>query len=655
MITFPNGGRLVQDVSELPDLRGARRLYGDFETTSGDDTLDALNPWHHCWTAGIAVTADDRPGAWYVPVGCRHGGNLPISAVQDWWSDVLDSCERWVNHHAKFDAHVSANSMGVLCERPLVCTIVRAKLLDSDRMGHGLDALSADWLREDISKYEAAMRPYLHKCKDFGNIPVDVIGEYGCQDVMTNRRLDRYINERMPEECAMIAGIEEELTSILFRMERRGFCVNPTELMQRELMAYARMNQLDEELRTIVGRRFRPHVNEDCFDVLCNQYGLPILGWTQGDEDDPLEERGNASFDKAAMAAYAVHPDAPEGLVDRIVEFRKLNTLCSFFYVPYQRLHVNGVMHPEHNQMVRTGRLSAKEPNSQQLTPGVKSLIHPREDMAFLASDDSQVEYRVIAHVIENREIIEAYQRDPDTDFHQWMADMLTETMGVEVGRKPAKTMNFLSGYGGGKKKFLKALERDKNLVGGLPPEERRRRAERAYDAYHALMPELKRTSRRAGAVAASRGYIRNGYGRRRNLPLSRAHVAFNTVCQGWAADMMKDRMVQLSRVLPDDWHMLMQVHDELVLEVPAEVAGEMHTEVIEKKEVRLQRPRDWESLRWLQDVMETPRVPLRVPMRVSVGISTTDWRAASKTGMPFPTRKSETSSVITRDIAATT
>jgi hypothetical protein len=114
MINFPNGGCLVESIAELPRFDSINLLFGDFETTSGDDKLDSLNPWHHCGVAGIAVTVDDAFGAWYVPVNHRFGTNLPIDPVIDWWLDLLARCKRWVNHAIKYDAHVSANALGVL-------------------------------------------------------------------------------------------------------------------------------------------------------------------------------------------------------------------------------------------------------------------------------------------------------------------------------------------------------------------------------------------------------------------------------------------------------------------------------------------------------------------------------------------------------------
>jgi hypothetical protein len=156
MITFTNGGRLIEDVSELPNLKGAKIVFADFETTSCNTHESSVNPWHNCWPAGIAVTTDDTPGAWYAPVSHAHGVNLPEDTVIDWWCDIVSSCEMWSNHNIKYDAHVSANGWGILPECKLFCTLAHAKIIDSDRVmrgGYGLDALSKSWLGEDINAY----------------------------------------------------------------------------------------------------------------------------------------------------------------------------------------------------------------------------------------------------------------------------------------------------------------------------------------------------------------------------------------------------------------------------------------------------------------------------------------------------------------------
>lgn len=650
MYTTYNGTRVVQDATELPDLRKARSLYADFETTSFDDKKKSTNPWRDCYVAGLGLTVDEEPGAWYVPVNHRHGECLLESVVASWWCDLLDAVTAnrgdWTNHNVKYDAHVSANCLGVLPECPLNDTLTWAKLVDSDRLGkggYGLDALSRAWLHEDIDSYYLSLKPYLANSKDYGRVPVDVMAAYCGQDVMTNRRLAKYIRSAMPDQCHAVWQMETDLTTVLFHVERTGMRVNKRMLQVRELEVWGHLMRLDKELAELVGRSFNPAANEDCFDVICNQYGLPVLAWTEEGEDEDGEPAGNPSFDKHALAQYMAHPFAPHEVIKRIVEYRKRNTHKNFFVRPYQEVSVpcddgsdQSVMHPTYNQVVRTGRMSCKKPNSQQLDKSAKELVLPPPGCSIVSVDDSQIEFRTIVHYIQDEYALDAYARDPDTDFHDWVSKM------VGIKRKPAKTINFLMAFGGGKEKLLRGLESNMDLVGDLKLEVARmladgeieesqqksafealarRKAEDTYTTYHETLPSLKRTSRHVAKTCEARGYVYNLAGRRRHLPKNRAHIAFNTLNQSSAADMMKMRMVKLFKYLTScglygigKVQIMAQVHDELVLTMPTAWADDSRTRI------------------GIVAFMETCPIPgFRVPLRCAIGSSATNWREASE------------------------
>jgi DNA polymerase-1 len=613
MLKFSNGGILIESVSELPALPdNVSELFLDFETTSGDPRLDSLNPWHHCAPYCYAFTWDQVPLAWCVPAGL----------ADNWLQELVRRSKTWVNHNVKYDAHVFNNGIGPLPEDlELRCTVVSAKILDSDRMfsgGYGLDALCMHWLKEDISSYEERLKPYLHKNKDFGRIPLDIIAEYNCQDALSNRRLHRYIDARTPEQCQGVLKTEIELTRVLFETEVYGMCVKPVELISKEFIIMTQMCELEERLEKAAGRSFRPHVNEDCFEVLCLQYGLPVAGYT---------DEGNPSFDKEALAAYIGHPHAPQDIVTNIIAYRKLNTLKNFFITPYQELNIDGILHPQYNQVVRTGRMSCKTPNSQQLNKEAKELIHPREGNSFISIDFSQIEFRYMMHYIQDHDAIAAYNENPDTDFHQWVADM------CEISRKPAKTVNFAIGFGAGKKKTIKMLTANGEVIGAVDAEVRaliargtfkeseyknvfnsmcEDRAIAVFNKYHETLPGIKRTSRKCAAVAEQRGYVYNIYGRHRHLPRTHAHIAFNSINQSSAADLMKERTVAA-------WHMIKDTPIRIVASVHDETLFEAPTEIAENPDV----------IRDLVNLMEHPAIEIRVPVRCSVGASKLHWREA--------------------------
>ncbi len=330
------------------------------------------------------------------------------------------------------------------------------------------------------------------------------------------------------------------------------------------------------------------------------------------------------SFDKDALKLYAQHPLAPKDVVKLILEYKKLSTFKGLFLEVWGELaDENGRLHASYNPSVRTGRMSCSEPNMQQLSKIAKTLIIPPPGYGIVVADASQIEFRFIVHYTENKACMEAYHKDPWTDFHQFVADK------AHSPRDPAKTLNFMMGYGGGKKKTIYSLSINEGFVGdvkaeveasGCRPEAKasmfkmlcEQRALALYNMYHReLLPELKANSSAAGNAARRKGYVTNHSGRRRYLPETRSHIAFNAVCQSGAGDMFKERMVALDKEIPE----LIQVaavHDEIVSYAPLEL--------LEKDDKFLER---------VVTVLNDPDRPLRVPVRWSIGWSKENWAHA--------------------------
>jgi DNA polymerase I len=223
----------------------------------------------------------------------------------------------------------------------------------------------------------------------------------------------------------------------------------------------------------------------------------------------------------------------------------------------------SGFLHPSYNQLVRTGRMSCSNPNSQQLNKRAKRLIVPRE--RFYSTDASQIEFRFIAHYLQDPDVIRAYKEDASTDFHQWVADL------CGIPRRPAKTINFATAYGAGKARIASELSQIEEIIERFQcddPREYERLCNEwalmAYTTYHERLPGIKRIAERAAQLTRQRGWIRNYYHRRRHLPRKAAHMAFNTMIQGGAMDYIKRRMNELDEMGAP---MVANVHDELLFD----------------------------------------------------------------------------------------
>ena len=596
-----SGGLLVQSPSELPNLAAAKEIFADLETTSGDPGLDSLNPWHHCKIAGMAVSYDDCPTIWYIPRSLLSF---------EWLKDTFTEDKLWTNHNIKYDANALFTDTGLHFRGRLFDTMTGAKIVDSDRWSYSLDNLVRDWLKLPL-KAKHLLAPYLVKNKDFGAIPSDILGDYACHDVNLTRELSHTIRRSMPPESQGVFETEQRLTSVLLASEIRGLKLLPVSslLQEQAKTLYELLRIVHPRLAVLSGvDNFEPHKNADCLAVFHEKLGLPILEYTDH------ETNPQPSFGKHVLKQYLAIPDAPHELINLSLRWKELWQYNNLFLENYLALGVEDTIHPSFNQCIKTGRMSCRTPNMQQLDTKAKGLIIPRDGHVLLSIDYSQIEFRIIVHYIQNHYAIEAYRADPDTDFHSWVAEM------VGIPRRPAKNVNFMLGYGGGKKKTLAMLQDQPDLMNeirGTCTDEAtfrlasKMRASQVYDAYHDMLPELKQVSGHATLVCKQRGYIRNLYGRRRILPTKVAHKAFNTLCQSSAADLAKERAVALADALASSGGaMLAMVHDEFLIEVPKEVVG---TEGYLDDIVRL---------------LETPSVPIRVPIRCTSKLSDQSWAA---------------------------
>lgn len=629
---------LVETESELPRLSG-HRLYKDMETTSGDDNVKAFDPWAGHRIAGAAVTSDSTPDvAWYIPLRHRVLGapNISLDAYHRWSHDILESHDEWRNNNVKFDAHFEAAECvelkQLLAKKSFVDIIVGCKMLDSDRgFGRGtyeLDSLSLDFLGVDISDGVSEIDKYLHaiKSKDYGALPMDLVAPYAGTDVFVSRALDLHVDQNLPSDCKCIWSIERALTPVMFDVEQRGMhVIDQIDLRKRNVLVMTEMLALAEMLHKVADFPLRPNVTDDLHELICVQWGFPVISRT---------EKGNPSFDAKALKLYAALPEMQEEpyktAMSGILRYKKLETLRSLFIEPYMQMARDGLLHPKYNQCVRTGRTSCSDPNAQQLSVEAKELINCLEGRALLAFDYSQLEYRGIAHFIKDERIIGAYLANPDTDFHQSVAEL------CGIARRPAKNVNFGAAYGMGIEKTLEMLAMNEDIINSVAEattvEQKklliRARANEVYDGYHANMPTLKPTMKRAERICKQYGYSKTAHGRRRHLDKKFAWLAFSATCQGTGADICKERMVATSSRYWDwardnDVNQIAMIHDELLHDVPADFIND---------------PRNIATIAYAMEELE---VPLRVPMRVEATVSTTTWAACKNKDAKRPIDRS--------------
>jgi len=645
MIDIRGNFHIIEELSELPNLQNRKEIFCDVETKRvfDNDKVGGLYPWKGDKICGFSVTADNIKDIWYLPV--RHTSpnakNLPLEPAMNWIRDILQSCGDWINHFVKFDALMFSVGDSVEFDCRLIDTCVFAKVYYSDRFGYSLKPLCRDWLNYDtgsldrVTTYLDSLRP---KSKSYADVPIDLLGEYCCDDVQMNRELYRYLQEKMPEQVKGVIETEIKLTPVLFDIEKRGLCVDTTECKIASAKSLRTMISSSSELVELTGREF-VNSNACIYDILVTQFGLPILATIKKKDKESHQtfDTGRPTFDKDSLLLYQICPEVlNDPKLTRIVEliqtYRRESQFKSLYLDTFLELNADGIIHPNYNQVVRTGRLSCSKPSSQQQNSRSKALIHPYPGYGFLSKDYSQIEYRLIVHYIKDEKAIKAYNDDPNTDFHKWVSELLM------IDRKSGKTLNFGMAYGAGKPRVMKGLMSNEHIIeimtnkvdeliesGKLDPNLRgvkfqelcRTHANESYEKYHLQMPGIKRTSKKAVEVASMRGFVFNAYGRRRYLPGRASYKAFNTIVQSGAADIMKERIIAISPRYNSEskkWGIELDanVHDELLDSVPLDV---------------LYNP---ELHKFACDLMEETTVKFRVPIKIGLGISPNNWSEAA-------------------------
>lgn len=626
---------MIQKPDELPNLVGIKELFLDVETTSYDKKRGGDSPYNGDRICGVSVTVEDDPKTWYVPI--RHtdeSWNLPLEPVQRWLQSVMHSHQDWINHNVLFDAHFCAQD-GAVFQGRLIDTLTLSKLVYSDRMSYGLKTLAVEWLKISTEERDR-LDSYLDgiKSKNFADAPADLLGLYACKDVFINRQLWRHLQALYNPEFKKAWDNEILLTPVLYDIEDFGMPVDKQELKIEKFKSFHKQLACGAELLQLTGMEINPNSPNDMVEVFVNHMNLPILAIN---EDEKANTYGNPCFDKDAMELYMIHPAVladPVKLktVKLIREYRNESHFSSLFLNTYDELSVEGILHPSYNQCVRTGRMSCRNPNAQQLNKRAKSLIHTRPGYAIISADYSQIEFRLIVHYINDLRAIERYNKDPETDFHQWVADI------CGVKRKAAKCLNFGMGFGAGKKKVVKMLSGNPDVIEAVGhvindmiakgqiesgsrnivfANECADLCNKLYNTYHQELPGIKQTSYRAGKKVKERGYIFNAYGRRRYLPPQYCYKGFNGVVQSCAADVMKEAIVKLSprynKMMRDyDYHIFALVHDDISGMAPVEVALDPKFQ----REVKI--------------ILENPSEKFSLPITTEMGYSLQTWADAT-------------------------
>ena len=566
----------------FPNLSEAKEIAIDLETC--DPNMESLGPgWprNDGFIVGYAIAVDGWAG--YFPVAHGGGGNLDKRVVERWVADVLRTPADKIMHNAAYDLGW-LRATGFEVNGTIYDTMLAAPLLDENRFAYSLNSLGFDYLKEIKSEQglkESASDFGVHPKKELWKLPAMHVGDYAEQDAALTLKLWHHFKALLArEEVESIFNLETEVLPVLVDITLKGinFDRAKCEMHMRDMRA--KEKEILQYLKSQAGMQVDIWAAQSiaaAFDRLGVQY--------------PKTAAGAPSFTKSFLDTHD-HP-----MAKMILEARELNKTHGTFLEPYLKHSAkDGRVHTHFNQMRNedggtvTGRLSAASPNLQQVParheiigPMVRGLFLPEDGDLWAANDFSSQEPRLLVHYATllglpgAEKMAQAYRDNPDTDFHQMVADM------AGIKRKAAKTIGLGLMYGMGKAKLAQQLD--------LPIDE----ASDLIGTFHSKVPFLKGT---VDAVMkriehpSSGGSIRTLLGRKCRFPLwepmewgvnkalphEQAVIAYgsrvkragtykglNRLIQGSAADQTKAGMVALHKA---GFNLLLQVHDEVALSV---------------------------------------------------------------------------------------
>jgi DNA polymerase-1 len=546
----------------MKKLSAAAYFAFDTETTSLD--------YMEAKIVGVSFATQPRQAA-YVPLAhdCLDApAQLDKKSVLEQLRPLLEDASRLkVGQNIKYDTHILQNE-GIAMQGAARDTMLESYVFNSIATRHDMDSLAEYYLHEKTVHFEDIAGKGSRQLT-FNQIDVATAGHYAAEDADITLRLHEVLWSQLQKEPSLekvFLDIEMPLMNVIQRMERNGALIDATLLGKQSIELGKRLGELTKEAFALAGEEFNLDSPKQLQEIFFNKLGLPVIKKTP---------TGQPSTAEPVLQELALDYALPKV----ILEYRGLAKLKSTYTekLPEMICAKTGRVHSSFHQAVAaTGRLSSSDPNLQNIP--VRTEEGRRVRQAFiappgyqlLAADYSQIELRIMAHLSGDQGLLDAFAQG--LDIHKATA---AEVFGEQLEqvtseqRRSAKAINFGLIYG------MSAFGLAKQLGIG------RNDAQRYIDKYFERYPGVREYMDSTRKIAAAQGYVETIFGRRlylpdinaRNMQIRQAaeRTAINAPMQGSAADIIKRAMISVDHwLLKDqiDAKLIMQVHDELVLEV---------------------------------------------------------------------------------------
>jgi len=608
---------IVDTQEKLTQLTNILKTHTDPENPVAWDTeTTALNP-RHAQLVGLGCCWGSQPTeVAYIPISHQQGKQLEKQEVLQILQPILES-EQYpkVLQNGKFDRSILWRCENIDLAGVVFDTLLASYLLDPEGI-HNLSHLAQKYLNLSVPTYNELVP----KKQTIADVDIPSVAYYCGMDVYTTRRISYHLKEELaaiPPLHRLLLEVEQPLEPVLADMEYCGIRVDTDYLASLSAKLHQDLEKLAAQAHEAASEEFNLDSPKQLSYLLFEKLGL-----------NPKKSRktksGNYSTD--AKTLEKLQGDHP--VVDAILEYRRLAKLKSTYVDALQELvdpNTQRVYTHFNQTKTSTGRLSSSEPNLQNIpirtafSRQIRQAFIPEKDWLLVAADYSQIELRILAHLSQEPVLLDAYQnnRDVHTVTAQLLFDKDKEAV-TDEERRLGKTINFGVIYGMGAARFAQEA--------GVSFKEGKKFIERLKEQYPAVFWFLEHTKREA----ISQGYVETILGRRRTFHFASRRLrqlqgcpvdeitpeqyqkidqgdaqllraAANAPIQGSSADIIKKAMVEIHNLLqPYQSRLLVQVHDELILEMP---------------------PGEWEQLRpKIQGMMENA-VKLRVPLVVEAKV----------------------------------
>lgn len=561
-----NTRRVVRVVRSENDLNELDRLVAASREVSYDLETDSID--HRCCRiVGVAISVAANE-AWYIPVGHNESEQLP-------WDDVRPKVKAWLENterlkiaqNVKFDNSVLGNH-GVVPRGPFFDTMLAAYCLDPSRGGFGLKDLAADFLNERMTRIDELIGKTKHAT--MAEVPIEKAAPYAGADAEVTLRLKGLFDERLKKEGLknLFDSFEMPLVQVLQAMERAGIRIDQDYLRNVGKDFDRQKKGLEREIFSLAGEEFLLNSPQQLSRILFEKLKLP---------PGKKNKNGYSTNEEVLRKLCEKHP-----ICEKIIAYRELSKLISTYVEALLELvdQKTSRIHGSFNQTgAATGRLSSSDPNLQnipirtELGRQIRKAFVAEPGSVLVSADYSQIDLRALAHMSNDPVLVATFKRGGDIH-----AATAAEVFHVNAGsvtaemRRRAKAINFGVVYGQQSWGLSQGL--------GIPVAEAEDFIRRYFEKYAGVKVWIDATL----AEARKKGYVTTLAGRRRPVPdiLSQnfsirgfaERIAVNTPIQGTSADIIKMAMIRVQREIEQrrlKSRMLVQVHDELLFEVPKE------------------------------------------------------------------------------------